>query len=272
MAVSLPALRPRPRHTDDEDALEQQDAAFAGVAQHPPGAPLLAVCGLCGGAGTSTLSYLLARYAVRQLDGHVLVCDSGSSGGLAMCAGVQSPRSLSEAADELARGLPRAGGLYAVDQSAGGHRHELRVIATGPRFDDGVHPGSVHALLSLARHGSGHCLVVVDCGTLQQVADRLALRAASHIAWVLPATHGGVRRAEGVLAAVPDTAGAVELIVARRHPEERAAALKALKALAESRQATLVLLPRLSDPPEKTVRALRESELSLHAICGVLQR
>ncbi len=63
------------------------------------------------------------------------------------------------------------------------------------------------ALLSLARHGSGHALVVVDCGTLQQAADRLVLRAASHIAWVLPATRSGVRRAEGVLAAVPDAAG-----------------------------------------------------------------
>jgi hypothetical protein len=209
---------------------------------------------------------------VRELDGHVLVCDSGSTGGLAACAGVASPRSLSETADELARGLPRAGGLYAVDDSARGQRGELRVIASGPHFAGGGDEGGVQALLSLARQSGGHALVVVDCGTLQQAGDRLALRAASHIAWVLPATRGGVCRAERVLAAVPDTAGAAELIVARRQPDERAAALKALKALAEWRQATLVLLPRLSDPLEDAARALRESELSLHAICGVLQR
>src|SRR4051812_42128333 len=182
MAVSLPVLRPHPRHPDDEDTLERNEVALAGADHHPTWAPLLAVCGLCGGAGASTLSYLLARYAVRELDGHVLVCDSGTSGGLAACAGIQSPRSLTEAADELTRGLPRAGGLYAVDTSAGDDGRELRVIATGPRFDDGVNPGGVRPLLSLARQGSGHALVVVDCGTLQQAADRLALRAASHIA------------------------------------------------------------------------------------------
>jgi hypothetical protein len=232
----------------------------------------MAVCGLCGGAGASTLSYLLARYGVRELDGHVLVCDSGSTGGLASLADVESPRSLSEAAAEVALGLPRAGGLYAVDESASGQRGELRVIATGPHFDSGGDPDGVQALLSLARQGGAHVLVVVDCGTLQQAADRLALRAASHIAWVLPATRGGVCRSERVLAVVPDTAPAVELIVARRQPEQRAAPLKALKALAESRQATLVLLPYVNDPLENAARALRESELSLHAICGVLQR
>ena len=122
------------------------------------------------------------------------------------------------------------------------------MIATGAHFDSGGDPDGVQALLSLARQGGAHALVVVDCGTLQQAADRLALRAASHIAWVLPATRGGVRRAERVLAAVPDTAGAAELIVARRQPEQRAAPLKALKALAESRHATLVLLPRAQRP------------------------
>src|SRR4051794_38418230 len=147
MAVSLPALRPRPRHPDDDDTRERHDPAWAGAAQHPTQAPLLAVCGLCGGAGASTLSYLLARHAVHELDGHVLVCDSGCSGGLATCAGVRSPRSLSEAADELARGLPRARGLYALDESAGEQGRELRVIATGPRFDGASDTGGVHALL-----------------------------------------------------------------------------------------------------------------------------
>src|SRR3954451_18978943 len=138
MAVSLPARRPRPGR-GGEHVLEP-GAASTGATRRPHASPLVAVCGLCGGAGASTLSYLLARYAVRELDGHVLVCDSGMSGGLAACAGIQSPRSLTEAADELTRGLPRAGGLYAVDTSAGDNGRELRVIATRPRFDDGVNP------------------------------------------------------------------------------------------------------------------------------------
>jgi hypothetical protein len=271
MAVSLTVLRPRLEDRDDEDVLEFS-APEAGAALCPHEAPLLAVGGICGGAGTTTLCYLLARYAVRELDGHVLVCDSGSSGGLTACAGVRSARSLSEAADELARGLPRAGGLYALDESARVQRRELRVIATGPRYGRDRNTGAIPALLSLARHGSGHVLVVVDCGTLQQAAEREVLRAASHIAWVLPATRSGARRADEVLAALPDAAGAVELIVARSQPDEPAAPLKVMKTLAERRQATLVLLPRVSDPLKKAARAGRESELSLQAICSVLQR
>src|SRR5918996_4969449 len=54
--------------------------------------PLLAVCGLCGGAGVSTLSYLVARFAIGLAEGHVLVCDTGgTTGGLAPYARVGSP-------------------------------------------------------------------------------------------------------------------------------------------------------------------------------------
>ena len=95
--------------------------------------PLLAVCGLCGGAGASTLSYLLARFAVNRFDGHVLVCDTGGpTGGLAACARVEVARSLSEAAAQIANGLPLASGLYATDGPGSTELCELRVIATGP--------------------------------------------------------------------------------------------------------------------------------------------
>src|SRR3954470_18858403 len=124
MAVSPPAGRLSRPDAGRPNVSEQEAPAGAGAPDRAKLAPLLAVCGVCGGAGASTLSYLIARFAVRERGGHVLVCDSGSSGGLAACAGVQSPRSLSEAADELARGLPRAGGLYAVDESARGERDE----------------------------------------------------------------------------------------------------------------------------------------------------
>src|SRR4051794_41843397 len=90
MAVSLPPLRPR-RRRGGEHVLEP-GAASTGATRRPHAAPLVAVCGVCGGAGASTLSYLLARYAVRQLDGHVLVCDSGSSGGAPPPAGGGAPR------------------------------------------------------------------------------------------------------------------------------------------------------------------------------------
>ncbi len=177
-----------------------------------------------------------------------------------------------DAADQIARGLPVAGGLYVVDEPGSARGNELRVIAVGPRFHLEGDPCGLPALLALARRGSTHTLVVVDCGTLQRAADRLALRAASHIAWTLPATRSGVRRAEAVLAAVPNDAAGRVLIVARRQPHEPVAALKSLKALAEWRQAPLVLMPHVSDPHEHPGRALRESEVTLHAICAALTR
>src|SRR6266699_1020931 len=106
MAVSPPAPRPHPRRADDADSSDHSPGVKMRAAGRARLAPLLAVCGVCGGAGASTLSYLLARFAVDQLDGHVLVCDSGGpTGGLAGCTGVESPRSLSESADQIAPGL-----------------------------------------------------------------------------------------------------------------------------------------------------------------------
>ena len=235
--------------------------------------PLLAVCGLCGGAGTSTLSYLVARYAVAQAAGHVLVCDTGGpNGGLAAGAGVQSPRSLREVAARVAQGLPLPGGIYAVDEPAGTSEHQLRMIATDPRLDDAGDTDGLNALLAMARSDGAHALTVVDCGTLQTEADRLVLRSASHVAWVLPATSNGVRRAEHGLAALEFGLAGRELVVARRDRHKCAVGLEALRALAERRRAPLVLLPDLGEPLDRPVRALEEAQVALQAILGALQR
>jgi hypothetical protein len=235
--------------------------------------PLLAVCGLCGGAGTSTLSYLVARFAVAEAPGPVLVCDtSGPAGGLAACARVCSPRSLLETAGRAARGLPLPGGPYAVDEPACASGQELRIIATGPRLDEDGTTDGLQALLAMARSDGAHALTVVDCGTLQTEADRLVLRTASHVAWVLPATACGVQRAQLVLAAVGGGWAAREFVVARRDARERTAGLRALRALAERRRAPLVLVPHLSDPVDRPVRALEDAQVALQAIVGALRR
>src|SRR4051794_7254430 len=151
MAVSPPALRSCSLRADDADSSQHGAAAEAGAAERARLAPLLAVSGLCGGAGASTLSYLLARFAVDQLDGHVLVCDSGGpTGGLAGCTGVASPRSLSESADHIARGLPLARALYAVAAPASRPGRELRGIATAPRLAGGGDPEGLRTPLPLA--------------------------------------------------------------------------------------------------------------------------
>ena len=118
---------------------------------------LLAVCGLCGGAGASTLAYLVALAAARSDPGSVLVGDTGGpTGGISYYAGVEAPRSLTELAEQIASGLP-TGQLLATTSEG------LRVLASGPRFTaecprDGDRaaarssPGALRALRHRLRH------------------------------------------------------------------------------------------------------------------------
>ena len=157
MAVSLPALRPRPRHHDREDAPER-GAARAAAAQRMREAPLLAVCGLCGGAGASTLSYLLARFAVRELDGPCARLRQR----LDRRSRLARRRRVSRARSAMPPRRSPAGcrapeGSTPSTSRASDRRRELRVIATGPRFDSGGDPDGVQALLSLARQRRCAC-------------------------------------------------------------------------------------------------------------------
>ena len=226
--------------------------------------PLLAVCGLCGGAGASTVAYLAARFRARRSSMPVLVCDTGGpTGGLADHAGVATARSLLEVAEQLTAGLAM-GRVHAV--AADG----VRVLATGPRFTPPGARDGVELVLERAR--AAHALTVVDCGTLTREADRAALAKASHIAWVLPATPGGVRRGARVLDAVDPPPGR-ELVVARRDAREPKAALGDLKRLAERRDAPLILVPHVPALHSgEADAALDAAQVALQAIDGVLER
>lgn len=224
------------------------------------------MCGLCGGAGASTLAYLLGVFATRELRAPVLVCDTGGpSGGLASYAEVAAARSLVEVAalacDELPIGRP-----YATAPSG------LRVLATGPRFSTTCPSDGVELVLEHARQA--HALTIVDCGILARQADQIALAHASHIAWVLPATAAALRRAQLYIDAVIPHLPGRQLVVARRDQREPKAALGALKAIARQRDAPLILLPHL--PGLETERSVSESldvaQVSLQAIFGVLER
>jgi Flp pilus assembly CpaE family ATPase len=225
--------------------------------------PLLAVCGLCGGAGTSTLAYLVALVAARDGSGPVLVGDTGGpGGGLSYYAGVSAPRSLVEAAEHVASGLP-TGQLVTTAEEG------LRVFATEPRFGPECARDRVELLVDHVRER--YALSVIDCGTLAREADQVALAKASHVAWVVPATDGAVRRAARVLdAAGPYLLGA-ELIVARRGEGAAKAPLRELRRVAEDRQATLVLFPSVPDlATGQLERALELAKVSLQVIAGVV--
>ena len=231
---------------------------------------MLAVCGLCGGAGTSTLSYLIARFAVERSRGDVLVCDTGGpTAGLSAYAGTESALSLAEASEQVALGLEITTDLYAVDAASRALDFEMRVIATGPQFAIAGDRLGLRGLLGLARRA--HALTVVDCGTLQRDADRATIEFATHVAWVLPATASGVRRAQRVLARLPAPNGR-ELLLARRDRRARTSGLRPLRALAEDRRATLVLVPHVPDLLSDARRGLAEARGALQAIDGALER
>ena len=135
----------------------------------------------------------------------MLVADTGGpTGGLAACAGVADAASLPEAARAARRGSRSPAGSWAADPHRRRDR-ELRVIATAPApaRQPATRRGSRALLDDRCAATPRHALVVVDCGTLQRGADRLALRGASHVAWVLPATGAASTRAARVLDALP---------------------------------------------------------------------
>jgi Flp pilus assembly CpaE family ATPase len=227
---------------------------------------LVAVCGLCGGAGASTQAYLIAAAGQAVLEpGTVLVADTGGPGSrLADYAGVASPRSLTEAAGLAAASQP-VGQLVAVAGDG------LRVLACGPGFATDCAADGVSMLLDHAR--SHYALSVIDCGTLARHADQITLVNATHIVWVLPATSCAARPAGRLLDQVNPSLSAAEIVVARCDPSQPQAPLRLLRGLAAQRHAPLVLMPAVGDlAATKLQEALEVSQVSLQAIRGQLAR
>jgi MinD-like ATPase involved in chromosome partitioning or flagellar assembly len=256
-----------------EQRLRQQSAVGRDQESQPEQArstdpmlgPLLAVCGLVGGAGATTLAYLVAVAAGRRSGGPVLVADTGGpSGGLAALSGTEAPRSLPVLASELAAGRRHHDGIYALVARG------VRVLAGGPEFD--AAPCAAEQLGRLLLDArEAHSLTVVDCGTLASEAAVVAAAAATHRAWVTPATAHGALRGAPVLEAARNLSGR-ELLVARRDPHESKPPLRELRQMAAERRAPLVLLPHLALGGESHDRALEQAQVPLQAILGALGR
>lgn len=242
-----------------------------GSPDQPPGArpirlgPLLAVCGLAGGAGTTTVAYLVALAARREWRQSVIVADTGGpTGGLAARAGVEASRSLGQLANDLATRLALDPGFVANGKDG------LRVLAGRPEFSTRCELASVRQLLRDAREA--HALTVIDCGTLSREADQTAAAAATHVAWVLSATRHGLDRARQVLDAAPRHTGQ-ELILARRDARQESIAVRDLRTLAVARRAPLVLIPHLDGlDTGRDDHAYEAAQVSTQAILGALSR
>jgi hypothetical protein len=227
------ALGRRPRPAAGREALDE------GLAFHDRGGPLVAVCGLVGGAGASTLAYLLARRAARHSTTPVLLAELGSGSGLAALAGVAAPLALCE----LARAVDEERAPERPFAEAAG----LRLVASTQPGDPAPLPaGALERLLDDAR--AAHGLVVVDAGQpTARDAERL-LAIADHLLLCVPATAAGVRRAELQLAGGPlgrmGATGRGALVCAATQPGARAQ-VRQLRRLADGRVDRLLLVPHL---------------------------
>jgi Flp pilus assembly CpaE family ATPase len=230
------------------------------------GGPLVAVAGMCGGAGATTLAYLAAAAAAIESTGPVLLADlGGPSAGIATYARVQSAQSFTSLAGSLGRGEPPHGSPAVTGE------YGLQVLATGPELDQPVPDGSAAQLLDQA--AAAHALTVLDCGGLTRAVERVGLELATHVVWVLPATTAGVRRAAALLGTMGKYAPAREIVVARHDQGNGRPPITALAALADARHAPLVLVPHLDDLVEASTEVvLEQAALALQALGGVLHR
>lgn len=199
------------------------------------GGPVVAVCGLTGGAGTSTLALLLARLAARESSAPILLAESDPlRAGLATLAGRSTPRPLVGLAQDVADDLEPADTFVELDPG-------LRLIAAEPQPVGPVAPDALDVLLIQAR--DAHGLVVLDCGT-HWAPDSTVLARATHIIWTLPATPTGLARGAAQLKSAMPAAGRwQEALAATAVAARPLVSVRALRRLVRQRCDQLILVP-----------------------------
>jgi hypothetical protein len=210
------------------------------LAFHAPGGPLVAVCGLVGGAGASTLAYLVARRAARHSTAPVLLAELDDRCALAALVGAAGPLGLRELAQATEQ---RREVATPFAELPGG----LRLVAAArPAAAAPPTPG-VTRVLADAR--DAHGLVVVDGGQAGGPDSGALLAAASHVLFVLPASAPALRRAELLAAAgvFDRAAGACAALVAVATRPVRLARTKELRRLAERHVDRLLLVPHVPE-------------------------
>ena len=167
-------------------AARRSRAVECGLAFDDLGGPLVAVCGLVGGAGTSTLALLLARQAAAESSAPVLLTEADAQRpGLAALTGHATPHSLEALASQRSDD-------HIPTETFAELEPGLRLVAATPRQRAPAQPDALNALLGEAR--DAHGLVVVDCGTNWSATSPVHERA-THVIWTLPATPVGLASA-----------------------------------------------------------------------------
>jgi hypothetical protein len=159
----------------------------AGLRFEHPGGPRVVVCGLHGGAGTSTLAYALATQAAAESPARVLLCETaGSAGDQSTLVGVHP--------------------LFELGDIPSAQAGKPRVVGAASLESDVVAP-----LLVLSAENYG--LTVVDAGTVRASGTLELLQAATHVVWVTMARHGASERGRVLLRGLPTLAARQVLVV-----------------------------------------------------------
>ena len=137
---------------------------------------VVAICGLHGGAGTTTVAVELASARAVLAHGRVFLADAGHVGGLAAHLGQETRVSLADLADARARGIVPAGSLYARDG----------VTVCAPAACPAPEPidMALRDLLDAAR--AEQTLTVIDAGSVGSPAFDAA-ELADRVIWVADA-------------------------------------------------------------------------------------
>jgi len=224
------------------DLVKSLDLPDLGLAANDTGGPLVAVVGVVGGSGTSTLAYTLAVAAALESAAPVVVADTGgplaSIGRLALV-----PRNEQRTLEGLSRGLETGHAAvdpYAVD------RFGVRVLGGAPAPDDAP-LRAVGELLAQTKAANG--LTVVDCGALTRALEWQALGVATHIVWVGGSTDAAIAcgraRFDSLELVLPRVPSALVIICSAKSADKRR--MRQLTALAVRRDANVVLWPPLED-------------------------
>jgi hypothetical protein len=245
---------------------DEREAMSIGLSFTGLDGPLVAIAGLCGGAGASLFSYLLGLAAARESSGRVLLCDlGGPAATISNYAGLSSDHSILQAARYIAKGGRPPGQPFAQAKFG------LRMICRPPEAAGSIPLMSAMKIVSDAKRA--HALTVLDCGGLQRSVECACLKLATHVVWVLPATTIGLNRASALLQTLDIAPVSREIVLARTDHGARKAPLSDLADLADGRRAPLLLMESVEDPLDSPVETvIGQTALTMQALAGLLMR
>lgn len=241
--------------TSEEIEIEEpaeQDLPESVRALDPVGSPVVAVCGLNGGAGTSTFTMLLAYAAAQQNRGPVLLTDlGGPSASIAAYLSKRGAHSLASAANAHRAGLLGADGRMPFAQLPNG----LRLMAREPGLADDVigDPDDPFVYDLLIDAQEDHFATFVDCGRLEQPGEMSVAEHATHIIWVVDGNPAAIRRARAALNALSYRGSRSSILVVR--VDETAplsdSTEKGIRLAADAADADMIMCPVAGDVVEQ---------------------